>query len=258
MSNGSNLTLGFEHLAVNKLGGYMSNYDGYGGFNFEDMQLITRKWIKDGYHLWDEGFGSVLHGNAETYTTGYPGLPFGSYSWMIPSTAGATFNLKSGIFAMETGSPENFGLFYAYGTDGRLEGKLSVRLTNVARKIDFAHYGGEFNNVAALRVEGYNFAEYVPILIMDNIKVHWNAGSEARTVPFRPSVSREHINPHIAHANLFQPDLPHGGSVHSGPDDAYSHTHHELTSLDAALGRYDPHGGLTALFLLPHGEHLWL
>ncbi len=252
MSRPRNTKLGFEGLVQDGWYGPMSYYDGYGGFNFEDMQLITRKWITD-FGVWNDGFGSVLHGDAETYTTAYQS-PFGLYSWLIPAAAGETFNLKSGIFAMESGSKENFAFFYGYAANGQLTGKFSIHLTNIATRIDFAHYGSGFRNLAALKVEGYNVQPwYSPLLIMDNIRVHWNG---------RQPVVRGH-DPNLHRAHIVQDVLPHsmsdrGNAFHQdfGGNSGNTSAHAgELTSLDAALRHFDPGGGLVDQFSLPHCEH---
>jgi hypothetical protein len=252
MGRGSNTKLGFEALVPNGWYGSMSYYDGYGGFNFEDMELVTRKWITE-HGLWEDGFGSVLHGDAETYTTAYE-PPFGLYSWMVPGVAGTTFNLKSGIFAMETKSKENFAFFYGYGVDGQLQGKFSLHLTNVATTIDFTHYGSEFKNLTALKVEGYNvYPWYSPILIMDNIRVHWNGRQPGAHGPSSAS-----HRPHIAQDLLAQSILNHGDGAHPdcGGSSGDTPLHPgELNSLDTALRHSDPGGGIVEQFSLPRCEH---
>lgn len=253
---GSNLEkLGFEGLIPNgKYSyGYMSNYDGYGGFDFKDMEIISKKCIEE-QNLEDTGFWNVLHGKADTFTIG-EGAPMGLYSWMVPAEPGATFNLKSGIFAAALANNYFSAEFYPYGPNGEQQGSLSVSLNETATTINFSKYGNEFKDMGELLIVGYSYRES-PILVMDNLVVHLNAASVRSTeMPVHlPSLHR-HVPHAVTHA-MAQPNFGNQNSNHTVESTAgsFNDHHSELTSLAAAF-RHDDLGGLTAQFALPQFDH---
>lgn len=256
MSDGTNVKLGFEGLMPKD--GYwtsMAYYNGYDGFDWSDMEIITKHGLKVQGLDGDTGFWNVLHGDAECFTAGtYTNLPL-SYGWMISSSPSETFNLKSGIFAAGDNTQLTAG-FYAFNASGTLVGKAFVNLTNSPTTIHFANYGIIFKDVYAVKFTGYAFGLGSDELVMDNLQVHWNGPIPATT---HGAFSHPHFHPHarpVVHAAPIQPFHDHDSSVHSGSPDALAFVHHgELTSLAAALGHADAGGGLTALFHLPQGDH---
>ena len=106
-----NARLSFEHLVPNGWYGSMSYYDGYGGFNFEDMQLVTRAWVHQFGN--DSGFKNVLHGGAEICTDGVNQVTLSvGYGWIVSPSPSQTFDFKSGIFAGAVQGVD--AIFYAF------------------------------------------------------------------------------------------------------------------------------------------------
>ncbi|HEY2444905.1 MAG TPA: hypothetical protein VGI20_04130 [Rhizomicrobium sp.] len=250
MSDGTNVKLNFEGIIPRSdYWREMNYYDGYQGFDFTDMLLITKK----GLHVTappGTGYYNVLHGDAELLTVGGFNTQYG---WITSPVPGETFNLKSGIFAAgdNTSLPTEF---YALNANGQTIGHLDLILDDTATTIDFTNYGHSFRNASTIMIVSYANASDDTV-VMDNLKIHWNGpiphGGRMPSIPTLP-VHRHH--PHIAHALSLGATQAHDG--HSASDAGGTNSHHgELMSLAAALGHADPGGGLTARFVLPHCDH---
>ncbi len=250
------MKLGFEGIIPHQAyWAGMNYYDGYSGFDWSDMLLVTKNGIDHLGAPENCGFRNVLHGDAEIYTTGsaYTNIAE-SYGWMISPSAGATFDLKSGILAAADNSDLIAG-FYAFNASGSLTGKLVVDLSNKAVTIDFAKNGAAFKHVYALEFVGYAPGNNgFDGLVMDDLKLHWNG-------PVPHAHAQLHA-PHIHHAVLTNAE----SALQSGPPDhqtdAEGHgvgpfvgRHAEIMSLASTLGHHGAGNDLTALFALPECHH---
>lgn len=254
MSDGTNVKLTFEGLAPrHDYFSDMNYYEGYQGFDFTDMILMTRK----GAHILgppDDGYKNVLHGDAEIFIHGGGGNFNAVYGWIASPVSTETFNLKGGIFAAGDNTSLN-AAFYAYDSSGHRIGQLSLLFGNTPTTIDFSNYGKSFKDASTIEFVGYSLGGGDATLAMDNLRVHWNGPIPDRggtsSVPDLP-VHRHH--PHIAHALSLGAAQTHDGHAASYVVGTNPH-HGELMSLAAALGHADPGGGLTAQFVLPHCDH---
>jgi hypothetical protein len=257
---GTNVELTFENLDYNNYYPTSArNYDGYDGFNFADMGLLTANAINFlGYGNFT-GYSSALSGTTDAFTYvnrfghgGGEGL--GEF---VSLNKHETFNLQSGTFASAWDSSQPT-YFEALNSKGHVTATLEVDLGQTATTINFASYGSEFKNISALKIISekgqtgkYGFAGYQ--IAMDNIYVHWNGqiptGHRAHgPVAPHPVAALLSSNQHSAwfdHATT-------GDAMHpSGQDHIY---HSAIASLADMYGH--PGGeGLTADFSLPQVEH---
>jgi hypothetical protein len=247
------IKLGFEGIGFSQYYSPMFNYDGYGGFDWQDMGLMPQSYI-DAQGWANTGYANVLHGHAEVFTYGVNNsLGFGEFQSIDPDES---FSLKSGTFASawETSQPVVFQS-WSYNTSTRwtIKATDTIPLSQTATTIHFANYGTDFKHIAALDIisypgspgiQGYTGYE----IAFDNLKVTWDGA-----VPGHP--------PHRHAPHIGQTPFgfgPHGATGHTG---AIHHLvnghagslqgawHSELTSLG---GGHGPPAGLTDLFALPH------
>jgi hypothetical protein len=249
--SGTKAQLTFEGLDFNNYYPVPAgNYNGYEGFNFVDMGLLTGpaiQWLGYG----DEtGYSNVLNGTtcAFTYFNHFGnGSGFGE---IVSSYAGETFNLKSGIFASAWCSSQPV-YFEAVNKRGHITASLDVSLHQVATTIDFSNYGHEFSHISGLRIvsepgqygvqgfKGYQIA-------MDNIDVRWNG-----PIPHAHQ-ARAHIAPQaMAALAEHAADTAHQQHTAGGHDTGL----HYQSVLDSLSAGHDGGGGLTSQFSLPEVDH---
>lgn len=243
-----NTTLTFEGLVPkSQYWGYAAYYDGYRGFDFSDLELITQKGINY-EELQHTGFQNALHGDCEAFTTGHYGVGSNGsfvtgydYGWIKAPNATYTFNLLKGVFASGSVGKVDlaFRSFYANGTQ---KAEVHLHVTKNATTIDFAHYGGDFTDISALQILS-TWNDYPYPVVFDNLKVQWNAGA-------RPGPHAHH-HPLIVAALTANSDAAthDADSPHGAAHDAVPAHHTELTSLTGGRAAADVH--LTSLFSLP-------
>jgi hypothetical protein len=245
MSAGTTVELTFEGLVPRSdYSAYMAYYNGYQGFNFEDLTLITRKDIVHN-DLTKDGFGNVLHGDAEVYLVGHMGPSFVNgyaYGWLSSSNTDETFDLKSGIFAAAINNKVQMD-FRSYEANGGEKADIHIDITKKATTIDFANYGNDFKHITAVEILSTDNAYPYPA-VMDNIKVHWNGAiPDAR-------------HPHFSHLLLAAVGAPaHGAVVENAGWSADSNFHSALTTLTASSEHVDAGIALTSQFMLPGTDH---
>jgi len=258
---GTNVELTFENLDYN---GYYPvsahNYDGYMGFNFADMGLLTAnaiKWLGYGDFT---GYSSALSGTTDafTYINRFGQGGGNGLGEFVSLNKHETFNLQSGTFASAWDASQPT-YFEALNNKDHVTATLKVDLRqSAATTVDFANYGSEFQDISGLRIvsekgtagkyglQGYQIA-------MDNIYVHWNG-----SIPKGHAAHRS-LAPHAVAAPLASSqhsawfDHSTTGDVTHTP--AQDHDYHSvITSLADVLG-HSGGGGLTADFSLPQIEH---
>jgi hypothetical protein len=159
------MKVGFEDLAGD--GVYyapLAKYDGYDGFNFSDMFLLTKAGMEH-FGLEDTGFKSVMHGHAEGFTAyHYAYVTYGSFA----SANGQKFNLKSGYFANALARHKY--PVHIYGYDGRSY-VYGVTL-NLGHHATYINFGGALNGVTSVVIFSSGSYRCLPVAF-DNLKVEW-------------------------------------------------------------------------------------
>lgn len=257
---GTNAELTFENLDFNNYYPVSARaYDGYQGFNFIDMGLLTQsavEWL--GYGDWT-GYTAAIGNSttcAFTYGNAFGGNGSGGLGEMRSADKHETFNLKSGTFASAWDSVQPT-YFEALNSRGQVTATVEVNLGQTATTINFGSYGSEFKHISGLKIVSepgqagkYGFAGYQ--IAMDNLYVHWNGSI--------PGEHQHHRAPgHAIAAPLatVQHDQwsNHSAATDSGHTLAPDHGYHSvITSLSDVFG-HTGGGGLTADFSLPQLEH---
>jgi hypothetical protein len=252
---GTKVELSFQGLDQN---GYYpvsaSNYDGYQGFNFADMGLLTSSAIQFLGYGTGTGYSNVI-GNGEnacafTYDNIFgQGTGFGA----IISPTDETFTLKKGTFA-SAWEIEQPTYFVAIGRNGHVKASVEFHLNQGADTIDFTKYGTDFRNVLSVEIiskpglkgiqgfTGYQIA-------MDNLYINWNGsipGSRHARAPHHPVVASAAHLPNAHATSTSHAEIQHHATGY----------HSVVTSLAGSLGHSDG-GGLTAEFSLPQSEHVF-
>ncbi|HEX4160125.1 MAG TPA: hypothetical protein VHY79_16800 [Rhizomicrobium sp.] len=254
-----------KHIKFENFSGYLNNmyyYSGYGGMVWNDMYEVQSAFINQ--HNWcDTGYNNVLSGQGEAITLGSGGFESADLY--------RTFNLESGTFASawESKQPVYINSYvYTPGQGLTLKASDEVLLGQDAKTLNFARFGSDFKNIAAVNfVSGvgqggntcsYGTPTYGYILAMDNLSVKWNGngGGKGHAAP-RASL------PH----HVMQHNMPHVGanfsplSTHEGHDTAGLPVNHAGGVNDApyhsqlfSLPGHDS-AGLTGQFALPQAEH---
>ena len=245
----SSTTLTFEGLMqYNQYTAPLYYYDGYRGFDFWDMTLLTKAGIK--FEGWqDTGFANALRGHADVFTAASGGNQGFGYGYLYSDNHEA-FNLRSAIVASAWDSKQPV-YFVSYLADGQKKASIEVTLGQKAVTIDFARYGTDFKNIAELKIfsmpgsaghqgkTGYQIA-------MDNIQVHWD-GKLPDLFP-----RRAHPVTSPLHSGFGTPAFTHEAGDHSHTASVAGY-HSALDSLDGILDHHA--GGLTSVFALPAVEH---
>lgn len=252
--SGTNATLTFEGLDFNNYYPVpAADYNGYQGFNYIDMGLLTQsaiQWLGYGNGT---GYSNVIDGTtcAFTYVNQFGHGGGSGFGGIISSYAGETFNLKSGVFASAWCSRQPT-YFEAFNERGHVTATVEFPLSQTVTTIDFANYGTEFKHIFGLKIisepggfgvqgfKGYQIA-------MDDIQVRWN-GPIPHSHQSQSHQPRAHASP-LAAAALAE-------GLHAGSHEQHSggvsstHYHSELESLLQFSG-HDGGGDLTAQFSLP-------
>jgi hypothetical protein len=257
---GTNVELTFENLDYN---GYYPvsahNYNGYMGFDFADMGLLTASAIKNlGYGDFT-GYSSALSGTTDafTYINPFGQSPGSGLGELLSADKRETFNLQSGTFASAWDSSQPT-YFEALNKKGHVTASVEVNLGQTATTINFANYGSEFQNISGLKIVSelgtdgkYGFRGYQ--IAMDNIYVHWNG-----SIPHGHRTGARDMHHAVAaplasaqHETWFDHSTTDGTAHGAGVDRDY---HSMLTSLSDIFG-HPGSGGLTADFSLPQVEH---
>ena len=257
---GTNVELTFENLDFNNYYPVSARgYDGYQGFNFVDMGLLTQSAVQYlGYGNWT-GYTSAI-GNSTTCAFTYVNA-FGhgggeGLGEILSPDKHETFNLRSGTFASAWDSKQPT-YFEALDAKGHVTATVEVTLSQTATTIDFASYGSEFRHISGLKILSekgtagkYGFAGYQ--IAMDNIYVHWN-GSIPRGHHTHAAAAHHIAAPLVSDQHAAWSSDP-GVADHAHTaihDPAY---HSAITSLTDLLG-HSGSGGLTADFSLPQPDH---
>jgi hypothetical protein len=233
-----------ETLTFNDFTGYYGAVpDGYGGFDWSDIDYINNDAIR--------GRGEACFGSGEG----------GSFE---SANMSESFSLKSMLVASgaETRTPVFF-ISYTY-SDGKLTVKARdvVYVTPQVQKVDFATLGakGDFKNIVRVDMEvgsarygsHYGHDAIGNGMLFDNMTVVWNGKiPDGRLIPSH----RAFFPPHIAHAFAANSASGVAHDDSSSPGLAGNQYHSALTSLDVALGHTGNHGGLTGAFVLPEPDH---
>lgn len=258
---GTNVELTFENLDLNNYYPVSAHgYDGYMGFNFADMGLLTANAIKFlGYGDFT-GYSSALSGTTDafTYINAFGQNPGSGLGEFFSVDKHETFNLESGTFASAWDSSQPT-YFEALNNKGHVTASIKVDLSqSTATTIDFANYGSEFQHIFGLRIVSDagshgKYGDWGYQIAMDNIYVHWNGG-----IPHGHHAHRS-MAPHAVaaplssgeHSGWFDHAATDGTVYSSAQDHGY---HSVITTLADMLG-HSGAGGLTADFSLPQFEH---
>ncbi|HEX4159178.1 MAG TPA: hypothetical protein VHY79_11935 [Rhizomicrobium sp.] len=257
---GTNVELTFENLDYNNYYPVSAhNYDGYFGFNFADMGLLTANAIKFlGYGNFT-GYSSVLSGTTcdFTYVNAFGQGGGSGLGEFVPLDKHETFNLQSGTFASAWDSSQPT-YFEALNSKGHVTATLEVDLGQSATTVDFAKYGSEFKGISGFKIISekgtagkYGFAGYQ--IAMDNIYVHWNGKIPMEHRAHGPAI------PHAVAAQLASSQHSAWFDHSTGADmthaTAQDHDYHSMISALADTYGHSGGGGLTADFSLPQMEH---
>jgi hypothetical protein len=231
-----------ETLNFNGFTGYYGSVpQGYGGFDYSDVDYLNRSDWKHLHKNWcDTGYQNVIHGHGEAITFGVNG---GS-SYGLFETPNLhpleTFTMKSmiGASAWETDQLFEFKSYtYTKGGGFVIKADDSVYLSQIAQTIDFATIGkpADFQHIAALLIVSesgqygntcsYGANSYTTgnQLAMDNVKVAWDGtipkGHEGvlvtKGLSVHPPLRHPHVAPNLV-PNLVQPGH-HEGAANGHP-----------------------------------------
>jgi|ERR1700733_3790150 len=255
---GTNAELTFENLDFNNYYPVSApNYDGYQGFDFADMGLLTADAIQFlGYGDFT-GYSSVLSGSttcAFTYINRFGHGGGSGLGELLSSDKHETFNLQNGTFASAWDSKQPT-YFEALDRNGHVTATVYVALSQAPLTIDFTAYGSEFQHISGLKIVSekgtpgkYGLTGYQ--IAMDNIYVHWNG-----KIPYE---ARSH-GPAIHHASPFVSEQHGGWFNHSdwrdmaGPS-GQDHDFQGVTSLPG-VNQSDGAGAHSGLSLPPVDHH---
>jgi hypothetical protein len=232
MQNQATTELTFEGLVPkNQYWGYAAYYNGYQGFDFTDLTLITKKGVHY-EHLENTGFASALHGDCEAYTTGIAGaasngsfLTGYAYGWISSPNASYSFNLVSGVFASGFTNKVKVAI-RTYNADGSQKAEIHLRVDKHATTVDFSHYGNDFTDITSVEILS-TWNDFPYPVVFDNLRMQWN------TAPMSL-----HAHHGMMHASLL--GGPHTALYEANPPAATPHD----------IGDHAAH-----LFALPAVEH---
>ena len=263
-------TLTFDNFS----GYYASVLQGYGGFNWGDVDYMNATFWQNQKPEWcDTGYQNVIHGPGEALTWNINGTQ--STATIVSADLNTSFSLKSMVAASawETDQPFQF-LSYTYAKGHGFVEKAAdtVYLSQTAQTLNFAKIGkpGDFKNIVAVEIisgsgKYGNTCSYGPYgytlgneMAFDNLKVKWNGKipkSNGKMIATGLPIHNQAHGARAVTAHLVFGD-GHSGvnqaihtntSAHSGTQTGF---HTELMSLGESHA-----GDLTGQFHLPMIEH---
>ena len=264
-------TLGFNSFS----GYYASIVQGFGGFNWSDVDYMNATFWEDQKTTWcDTGYQNVISGAGEAFVWNNNGTV--SYGLFESAKLTESFSLKSMVVASawETNQPFTFNTYtYAKQKGFVLKASDTLYLSQTAQTINFAKIGnpGDFKNIMAVEIisgsgKYGNTCSYGPYgyttgneMALDNMKVVWNGKIPKGSHALVTTGLANHAPMHAAHttpaAHLVFGNSHHdAGSAASANATAHSGTqsgfHSELMSLGGSHA-----GNLTGQFQLPALDH---
>jgi hypothetical protein len=276
MSKHTKETLDFSGSSFT--GYYGTVPDGYGGFNWSDVNYMNATyWQKVETNWCDTGFQNVIHGTGEAFTWGLQ-VNVPATSFISSANSSESFSLTSMVAASAWETHQPFE-FISFTYDGWREQKPKasdfVDLSQTAKTIDFAKmpHGtptdfkdisvveiisgtGAYGNTCTYGPYGYTTGNQ---MAFDNLKVVWN-GKIPQTRQSNPAMKQLLLQLHhqSAHAASHPTSDGHDGGAAGGHAAAPVIHHPDGGGQHAQLSTHPGDGqdaSLASQFALPQVTH---
>jgi hypothetical protein len=236
--------------------------NGYGGMNWISVYTLGQGLLNQlGYC--DTGYNNAIHGKVDAFTS-----PFSDGYGIFESANFADhFKLNSMVVASAWCGTQNFTFnTYSYRNGAlHLKAADTIAIVQGSQTINFANYGKDFVNIAAVNVLTaglgsigssctYGAGTYGYQMAFDNMKVVFNNGIPVHQNGHHALLPIQMLQHH--HSGSAAGHLTNTGAGHSAFGNGDSHaTHHTSNGYHSQLMSLGHESGMTSHFHLPSVEH---